>query len=105
MAWSVAWMLEHAENTEKEVEAYTQLGATLKQQGSDWDSWFESCGEPNGCKGGAGGHNVNNAQALKSSAVWYRFNNNATMRRYAKVSMLHSLTHSRTPSIHPCMLP
>jgi len=38
----------------------------------NWDQWFEHF------TGDAGNHNVNNAQAFKSSAVYYRYNSSAT---------------------------
>ena len=41
------------------------------------DGWFQTF------TGNAGGHNVNNAQGLKSSAVYYRFNGNETMHDLA----------------------
>ena len=49
-------------------------------QGSDWDQWFEFKGPGGTGTGNAGGHNVNNAQGLKSSAVWYLFSGNASMK-------------------------
>lgn len=45
----------------------------LHDQGSDWDSWFVNF------KGDAGNHNVNNAQGLKSAAVWYRITGAANL--------------------------
>lgn len=49
------------------------LADTLHSQGLDWETWFETF------RIGANGHNVNNAQALKSSAVWYRQAKNETL--------------------------
>ena len=80
IGWTVAWVLD---NGDKSVVSgheadLMQLGVSLHSQGADWDSWFSGT---DGFKGAAGGHNVNNAQALKSAAVWYRFSKNETMHK------------------------
>merc|ERR1712195_365286 len=64
-----------------EVADLTELINMLREQGADWDGWFEVF------EGGAGGHNVNNAQGIKSSAVWYRYSANETMHTLAKRRM------------------
>lgn len=62
MALGAEWMLDNApQGKEAELMAYLKL---LHDQGSNWEQWFETF------TGNAGGHNVNNAQAIKSSGVW-----------------------------------
>ena len=95
MAWSVAWLLDHdASLGADQIKELQELGVTLHTQGADWDEWFEECGSPTGCRNagamdghGLGGHNVNNAQGLKSAAVWYRFSGNKTMAAFSKDRM------------------
>jgi len=72
-ALTVAWLLDNAPQG-KEAELM-QAAKLLHDQGVDWEQWFETF------TGNAGGHNVNNAQGLKSSAVWYRFTQNETLHR------------------------
>eukprot|EP00658_Telonema_sp_P-2_P007272 TRINITY_DN12710_c0_g1_i6.p1 TRINITY_DN12710_c0_g1~~TRINITY_DN12710_c0_g1_i6.p1 ORF type:complete len:627 (-),score=149.14 TRINITY_DN12710_c0_g1_i6:76-1956(-) len=93
MAYTAEWLLDHAEGgklTEEQSAEMMDLIGMLHDQGADWDGWFESF------EGDAGGHNVNNAQGLKSSAVWYRYSGNSTMhtlaaRRMANLDRLYGL--------------
>jgi len=55
----------------------------LHDQGSNWEQWFETF------TGDAGGHNVNNAQAIKSSGVWYRVSKNETLHELSKSRMVN----------------
>merc|ERR1719445_53864 len=55
----------------------------LHEQGVNWEQWFETF------TGNAGGHNVNNAQGLKSSAVWYRQSKNETLHTLSKTRIQH----------------
>ena len=71
----VQWLLDHAPQG-KESELLDLLH-TLYTQGSDWEGWFEG-DFAHGVRG-ANGHNVNNAQALKSAAVAYRVSRNASL--------------------------
>eukprot|EP01064_Diplonema_japonicum_P018109 TRINITY_DN26800_c0_g1_i1.p1 TRINITY_DN26800_c0_g1~~TRINITY_DN26800_c0_g1_i1.p1 ORF type:complete len:757 (+),score=186.25 TRINITY_DN26800_c0_g1_i1:47-2272(+) len=75
MALSAEWLLDNApQGHETELMA---LLTTLHAQGDNWEQWFETW------RGRAGSHNVNNAQGLKSAAVWYRFNPNGTWGNYS----------------------
>eukprot|EP01061_Rhynchopus_euleeides_P001300 TRINITY_DN1091_c0_g1_i1.p1 TRINITY_DN1091_c0_g1~~TRINITY_DN1091_c0_g1_i1.p1 ORF type:complete len:674 (+),score=272.81 TRINITY_DN1091_c0_g1_i1:44-2023(+) len=69
LALTVEWLLDNAPQGQEDFlfEMLNELALT----GSDWEYWFEHF-QDNGR--GANGHNVNNAQALKSSGVLYRFN-------------------------------
>lgn len=79
MALGAEWLLENApQGKEAELLAYIKL---LHEQGSDWESWFETF------TGAAGGHNVNNAQALKSAAVLFRATRNETLHKLSKSRM------------------
>eukprot|EP01050_Picozoa_sp_SAG11_P014405 SAG11_NODE_1772_length_4273_cov_3.739578_5_plen_289_part_00 len=51
--------------------------------------WFEFKGPGGRGTGNAGGHNVNNAQGLKSSAVWYLFSGNQSMKVLPPLSTIH----------------
>lgn len=71
MEIGVIWMLENApQGYENDLWELAQM---LHDQGSDWDTWFVNF------TGDAGPHNVNNAQGLKSAAIWYRFSDNQTL--------------------------
>jgi hypothetical protein len=76
MALSVLWLIDHGIGTPTEREVLFKLGQMLHSQGTDWDQCFESNLTASKCK-----HNVNVAQAIKSSGVWYRFSGNTSMRR------------------------
>ena len=80
MALTAEWLLDNKEMASLSEDEGTQLFelvGELHDQGADWDGWFQTF------SGNAGGHNVNNAQGLKSSAVYYRFNGNQTMHDLA----------------------
>ena len=72
------------ETAEQELFAH---GIQLHEQGTDWDRAFEA--KFVGSHGGAR-HNVNVAQAIKSSGIWYRFSKNETLRA-ASLERMHSL--------------
>eukprot|EP00052_Salpingoeca_macrocollata_P011437 m.88145 g.88145 ORF g.88145 m.88145 type:complete len:735 (+) comp18056_c0_seq4:28-2232(+) len=62
-ALSVQYMLQfHPNGKEQMLSSMLDL---IQQQTMDWETWFSAF------KSGASPHGVNNAQALKSSAVWY----------------------------------
>jgi hypothetical protein len=87
MAYSAHWLLEHApQGHEREL---WELADLLHDQGSNWEDWFQTFkAEP---KGGVDpGHNVNNAQGLKSAAVWWR---------QAKNETLHTLSLQRMANL------
>jgi len=71
MALTVEWLLDRADVGEHREELLDLLGM-LHDQGADWEQWFEHW------TGDAGGHNVNNAQGLKSAAVYHRYNQSAS---------------------------
>ena len=77
MALSVAWLIDNGVGTAAQRATLAVLGSTLHSQGTDWDTWYASnfttC-DAQDCR-----HNVNNAQAFKSAAVWYRFSGNKTL--------------------------
>lgn len=79
MAWAAEWLLDNAPQG-KEAELFRYLDQ-LKAQGSNWDQWFETF------TGNAGPHNVNNAQGIKSSGVWYRVAKNETLHELSKSRM------------------
>jgi hypothetical protein len=87
IALGVQWLLANNQAGGNEA-TLTSLLDVLHKQGSDWESWFETltcAGAGNG--GCAGGHNVNNAQALKSAAVLYLATGNETLRALSKQRM------------------
>jgi len=71
MAHTAEWLLDKAELKPSEAETLLSLIGLLKQQGEDWDGWFEAIPA-------ASNHNVNIAQGLKSAAVYSRYNDSAT---------------------------
>ena len=79
MAFGVEWMIEQPVAAPHLAELFGLLDA-LNAQGVNWEQWFDTF------SGNAGGHNVNNAQGLKSAAVWYRRTKNES---------LHELSLSR----------
>jgi hypothetical protein len=94
----VAWVIENASPTAAEKAELVQLGMDLHTQGSKWDEWFLFAGPGGTGTGGAGGHNVNNAQALKSSAVWYLFSGNSSMQRLGRAAMANMDAHYGLPT-------
>lgn len=80
IALGIQWLLVN-DKAGSHVDELTSLVHTLHDQGSDWESWFENL------SGGAGGHNVNNAQALKSAAVYYLATGNETLHTLSKQRM------------------
>ena len=79
MCYSAHWLLEHAPQGHE--QDLWDLADTLHAQGLDWETWFQTFRQ------GANGHNVNNAQALKSAAVWYRQAKNATLHKLSRSRM------------------
>lgn len=67
----VHWLLENAPQGEEQF--LWDLAALAHSQGDDWEAWFTNFTT------GAGPHGVNNAQALKSAAVWWRQSANSTL--------------------------
>eukprot|EP00036_Acanthoecidae_sp_10tr_P008718 CAMPEP_0182927302 /NCGR_PEP_ID=MMETSP0105_2-20130417/13716_1 /TAXON_ID=81532 ORGANISM="Acanthoeca-like sp., Strain 10tr" /NCGR_SAMPLE_ID=MMETSP0105_2 /ASSEMBLY_ACC=CAM_ASM_000205 /LENGTH=698 /DNA_ID=CAMNT_0025065247 /DNA_START=1 /DNA_END=2095 /DNA_ORIENTATION=+ len=90
IALGAQWALVNApQGHEAELES---LITTLHDQGSDWETWFETF------QGGAGGHNVNNAQALKSAAVWFLMTGNATLAELSQSRMDNLDAHYGLPT-------
>ena len=79
MALAAEWLLDNAPQG-KTAELW-EYATNLHKQGSNWEQWFETF------TGNAGGHNVNNAQAIKSSGVWYRVAKNETLHQLSKNRM------------------
>ena len=73
MALTVEWLIDNIALPDNTTADLLVLIGELHSQGVDWDTWFETF------VGNAGNHNVNNAQGLKSAAVWYRYSGNETM--------------------------
>jgi len=93
MAYSVEWMLEQPPSVLKgHEEDLWKVAELLKSQGVDWEQWFETF------TGNAGGHNVNNAQGLKSSAVWYLLSGNETLPTLSKRRMENLDEHYGLPT-------
>lgn len=99
MALSVAWVLDQPKiASAAEAAELIELGKLLHEQGSNWDEWFMFSGPGGTGVGNAGGHNVNNAQALKSSAVWYLFSANETMKQFGRDAMKNMDAHYGLPT-------
>jgi hypothetical protein len=80
MALTAEWLLDNVDVGAHRQDLLELIGM-LHNQGSDWEQWFEHF------TGNAGMHNVNNAQGLKSSAVYYRYNRTATFENYSMVEL------------------
>ena len=100
MALSVAWVVENASPNATETAKLLELGSLLHKQGDDWEAWFQFSGT-----GGRGtgisfekGHNVNNAQALKWSAVWYLLSGNQSLRSVGLSDMANIDRHYGLPT-------
>lgn len=70
IALGIQWLLDHAPQGEESL--LLDLLNMLHRQGADWETWFNEGIFAGAGIRGANGHNVNNAQALKSAAVLYR---------------------------------
>eukprot|EP00730_Choanoeca_flexa_P005004 TRINITY_DN11863_c0_g1_i7.p1 TRINITY_DN11863_c0_g1~~TRINITY_DN11863_c0_g1_i7.p1 ORF type:complete len:804 (+),score=132.67 TRINITY_DN11863_c0_g1_i7:207-2414(+) len=69
-ALSIQWLLR--KDPQGDEEFLMDLLAMVRNQTSDWETWFQEFTDPGGAAHGANlAHGVNNAQALKSAAVWY----------------------------------
>ncbi|KAH3765271.1 glycoside hydrolase family 127 protein [Pelomyxa schiedti] len=68
---TIQWMLENAPQGQE--QALWDLGEMAHSQGYDWETWFQTW------TGYADTHGVNNAQALKSAAVWWRQSHDDTL--------------------------
>ena len=100
MALSVAWTIEHASPTAPEMRELLALGVELHEQGDNWAEWFQFAG-PGGRGTGVSfekGHNVNNAQALKWSAVWYLFSGNQSLLGAGRDAMANIDRHYGLPT-------
>ena len=94
MALGAQWMLDHApQGHEADL---LDLLHTLHTQGSDWEAWFDG-NFKDGIRG-ANGHNVNNAQALKSAAVAYRQSGNASLANLSASRVQHLDKHCGLPT-------
>eukprot|EP00051_Salpingoeca_urceolata_P028392 m.486606 g.486606 ORF g.486606 m.486606 type:complete len:766 (+) comp24518_c0_seq1:130-2427(+) len=79
IALGTEWLLAHApQGHDQDLSELLQL---LHTQGVDWEGWFETF------TGNAGPHNVNNAQGLKSAAVWYVASGNKTLPALSRSRM------------------
>ena len=77
IALGIQWLVDHApQGHEAELIDLLQM---LHAQGSDWETWFDNGTFASAGDTHANGHNVNNAQALKSAAVAYRQSGNASL--------------------------
>ena len=86
MALTAEWLLDHDDGLQGQNRSkILRLVSMLHEDGSDWDSWFETF------TGGAGGHNVNNAQGLKSAAVWYRYNKSVAIAEKRSRERMYNL--------------
>eukprot|EP00929_Paragymnodinium_shiwhaense_P051141 TRINITY_DN2575_c0_g1_i4.p1 TRINITY_DN2575_c0_g1~~TRINITY_DN2575_c0_g1_i4.p1 ORF type:complete len:413 (+),score=95.01 TRINITY_DN2575_c0_g1_i4:97-1335(+) len=74
-ALTVEWVLDNVDVGGKRQQLLDLLGM-LHDQGNDWERWFEHFDNDLT-------HNVNNAQALKSSAVYWRYNSSARSQGYS----------------------
>eukprot|EP00927_Polykrikos_kofoidii_P008296 TRINITY_DN13439_c0_g1_i1.p1 TRINITY_DN13439_c0_g1~~TRINITY_DN13439_c0_g1_i1.p1 ORF type:complete len:876 (+),score=127.69 TRINITY_DN13439_c0_g1_i1:102-2630(+) len=74
IALSAEWLIDNGVAGEHEQDLLDLIGL-LRKQGNDWEQWFEHW---TGDRGVRYSHNVNNAQAFKSAAVYYRYNSSFT---------------------------
>ena len=88
---TIQWVIDNNVAGEHEADLMALL-TVLQTTGSDWENWFETFHD-NGR--GANGHNVNNAQAIKTSGVIYRYNSTYKYKNYtmeeASVRRMHNL--------------
>jgi hypothetical protein len=87
MALSVAWTISNSSPTEMEMVALMELGGVLRQQGTDWGAHYAGIGKGELSNSQQLRHNVNNAQALKWSAVEHLFTGNASLRNHGRQDM------------------
>jgi len=95
---AIQWLLDRDVPSADQAKSLLALIDELHDQGADWEHWFEYFNNSD-----AGGHNVNNAQALKTSAVLYRRNKTFTaygygardlsIRRVAHMDQRYGLPH------------
>ena len=89
IALGAHWLLDHAPRGRQ--PELLELLAVLRTQGSDWEAWFEDGTFAGRGVRGANGHNVNNAQALKTAAVAFRLaRGNATLATLSR-TRVHKL--------------
>ena len=75
---SIHWLLEnHPDDNEQQLWDVAELA---HQQGFDWNSWYTDANFPKEAvtKATLYTHGVNNGQAIKSGAVWYRQSNDTS---------------------------
>ena len=83
-AYIAEWLIDkRVPNTSAKEESLIDLIELLHVQGSDWDSWFVNF------TGDAGFHNVNNAQGLKSAAIWWRVTGNDSLHDLSRDRMIN----------------
>ena len=99
MALGVQWLLDHDAAAGHDAELI-DLMQLLHTQGSDWEIWFDAGTFPAeaGPKG-ANNHNVNNAQALKSAAILYRFTKNASLETLSRTRVEKLDAHCGLPTV------
>eukprot|EP00048_Salpingoeca_helianthica_P000580 m.42587 g.42587 ORF g.42587 m.42587 type:complete len:742 (+) comp10676_c0_seq1:42-2267(+) len=90
LALGIQWLLDH-DPQGHEADLFALLD-TVQRQTLNWELWFDTFTQ------GANNHGVNNAQALKSSAVWYRNTGNqsfadSSRRRMANMDRTYGFPH------------
>jgi len=78
---STHWLLENYPGEQEQL--LWDAGELAQQQGFDWGDWFLGPNFPQGSVNNNTTlftHGVNNGQALKHAAVWWRQSHNATLR-------------------------
>ena len=83
IVYTCEWMIDNAGLSSENNTALYDLSLTLQQQGLDWNNYFETF-EPQVTQYV---HNVNNAQALKSAAVQYRYNTSSMYKNYTMADL------------------
>ena len=97
MGLAVAWLLDNDVTGSNATQRndLLELGRMLHDQGTDWERWFNSnfteCVTGNGTKSSNCIHNVNVAQGVKASGVWYRFDGNRSRLDLSSHAMMRNL--------------
>lgn len=99
-AHSLHWALD--QNLPPSPQYWFDFAETVNNQGFDWASFYTSDHFPkSACLGSCQSlatHGVNNGQALKSGAVWWRQNRSCVTLKHTTHS--HARTHAHTPQTH-----
>eukprot|EP01118_Nematostelium_gracile_P018429 TRINITY_DN8182_c0_g2_i3.p1 TRINITY_DN8182_c0_g2~~TRINITY_DN8182_c0_g2_i3.p1 ORF type:complete len:660 (+),score=134.27 TRINITY_DN8182_c0_g2_i3:63-1982(+) len=101
----IIWWL-YDNHPQGQQEFLIEMAIMVQQQGFDWASFYTSSDFPlsfNYTNIGYETHGVNNGQAIKSSAVWYRFSQDPADKEstYLRIHMLDTY-HGQASGIFSC---